>query len=802
MNPLSSYHIIPAEDIVRANIRPNHILDDVRTLLAALHPISIIVKSGDTKAPGLHVNVIQKLNQKLLTLDLLKHFGYEDNGIGKYTYQGTSSVDEIATRENATKEFHEFCNDLRKIKDESSKEFKDMKNILSKRSSSRFDDEIDRDYEFEIQPPRSIPSPIIQVSSPPKLPSSSKVKEGNEKTSETIRLFKQSIVTPHGGPPAHSFIRRRLLLFLFKQQYPDSIAYGDDIINGDIDRRVEILKQKDRNRDMSFGNEIYYECLIRTKFDESSALEMLQTKRPNLQPPPEPVVPHEPSSTTLGNGVDHLQNHWEIISDNINQDETGQIRLYEGDEWKSAAHVVTAIIGLRRQHNDNEINDFAVSKMFRLIYNELCRISRNLSPVKIELIAYALYKVSLESLEHLNIIDIRDIIKSCDDREIRDDFQDSVMKLLSLECPICSGLYPRSQMETMFLCDHQCCLSCIKQYYRDTIKAIRNPESLNKLTCFQEHILDDDVRLNFFQYLGTKLNQWFTDERLVLETYHENLFIATRDSQIKKCGNPRCVGFFDNNNNNRIARVQCPHCQFMQCQGCCRKWLDNHQGISCEAYGEWLRENDPDDPEVQLMKYLDTAGMMCPNGQCKQIYEYQAGGCEHFRCPRCATEFCRICSALFYNPERNTTCPHQTCGIKNTLHAHCSLNCFRELRDVPLEQLISFLNKHKVNFNEELQQKPVANGPNCPVEGCKRAPLITCENRFCEICYKQFLFLFVWRNEIEPWELYDDNSLRQRLVNASVPVPAKATHDALIVLAEQNLKQYLGKPKQIPRIRQ
>jgi len=35
------------------------------------------------------------------------------------------------------------------------------------------------------------------------------------------------------------------------------------------------------------------------------------------------------------------------------------------------------------------------------------------------------------------------------------------------------------------------------------------------------------------------LNQWFTDERLILDAYHENLFIATRDSQIKKCGNPR-----------------------------------------------------------------------------------------------------------------------------------------------------------------------------------------------------------------------------------------------------------------------
>ncbi len=36
------------------------------------------------------------------------------------------------------------------------------------------------------------------------------------------------------------------------------------------------------------------------------------------------------------------------------------------------------------------------------------------------------------------------------------------------------------------------------------------------------------------------------------------------------------------------------------------------------------------------------------------LFDSQAGGCEHFRCPACKTEFCRICSALFYNPEHNT----------------------------------------------------------------------------------------------------------------------------------------------------
>ena len=43
--------------------------------------------------------------------------------------------------------------------------------------------------------------------------------------------------------------------------------------------------------------------------------------------------------------------------------------------------------------------------------------------------------------------------------------------------------------------------------------------------------------------------------------------------------------------------------------------------MACEAYSEWLRENDPDDPEVQLMNYLRTAAMVCPNLDCLTIFE-------------------------------------------------------------------------------------------------------------------------------------------------------------------------------------
>ncbi|CAF4342928.1 unnamed protein product, partial [Rotaria sordida] len=96
----------------------------------------------------------------------------------------------------------------------------------------------------------------------------------------------------------------------------------------------------------------------------------------------------------------------------------------------------------------------------------------------------------------------------------------------------------RSQMETMFLCDHKCCLGCLKDYYRNNINKIQDSKSLNKLTCFsEEHEITGDTKMNFFTYLEAKLTQWFHNESDILKMYHDKIFYATRDKQIKKCGN-------------------------------------------------------------------------------------------------------------------------------------------------------------------------------------------------------------------------------------------------------------------------
>jgi hypothetical protein len=126
--------------------------------------------------------------------------------------------------------------------------------------------------------------------------------------------------------------------------------------------------------------------------------------------------------------------------------------------------------------------------------------------LKLQILANCLSDAPAESIEHLTMADLRDIVLSCADNRISDYFQGNVTKMLSADCPICYNSYPSSRMETMLLCSDKFCIDCVKKHYRDTIKIIRDPESLKKLTCCaNEHEISEDVKLDFFNMLGTKV---------------------------------------------------------------------------------------------------------------------------------------------------------------------------------------------------------------------------------------------------------------------------------------------------------
>ena len=242
-----------------------------------------------------------------------------------------------------------------------------------------------------------------------------------------------------------------------------------------------------------------------------------------------------------------------------------------------------------------------------------------------------------------------------------------------IECPVCADEYPVSQMERMFLCDHMICLPCLKDYYRLVIKEIRDFKSLKRLIClWEEHEISEDMTWDFLQYLETKVSYnrstqkiWFGNylvQSMVCQwkgySWHVSRKMFILQYKIHTIKNVliqeyvhllllfyycyivilfQCLGFFYASDDNRIASVECPHCQFEQCQQCWRKvsWkhvlirlksffnsgIMKHTDMDCKEYAQWLEENDPNDPEVQLVKYLNTVStIICPNQSCKAVY--------------------------------------------------------------------------------------------------------------------------------------------------------------------------------------
>ncbi|CAF2399361.1 unnamed protein product [Rotaria sp. Silwood2] len=600
-NPFSSYRLIKAEQIIKSNIRSNKTKDDLSDLIRSLSPLKLISSSNLPEGSSLNPDIVKTLAEKAKTLDLLEVLGYIHQNRDEYVYKSPKSDYEHERRLNGVNEFHRFFNDLKSAKNGTLNGFEEF--------------------------------------------------------------IHKSLITTYNAS-AHSFIRRKLAISLFKLENPHSSKVGDNYIDQTIDQKIRHLKQHDNGIDVPRTDDVYIECLIRSNFSDNEALQMLRHNRPNLTQPTVQPVSNQSTKISITDSVQHLKEHRNLLNRYRNENNLAQQLLHDDD------------------------------KMYRLLYCELSSIIGRQVPVKIETFASILYELSMEAIENLDIAAIKNTLRSSNDSQFSDNFRANAINSLSMACPICLISFPRSQMETMFLCDHICCLECLKIYYRNTINTIQDSKSLNKLTCFlEQHQITIDTKMNFFIYLEAKLTQWFHDEPDILKMYHDKIFYATRDKQTKKCGNSHCVSCFYIDDNNDIGRVVCPHCQFAQCRQCCRKWCPDHASLSCDQYAEWLIDNDPDDPNVQIFKYLSETGIACPNPACQLIFDYQAGGCEHFTC----TEF------IF---DRN--------------------------------------------------------------------------------CYKQFLCSLIWRYEIEPWEIYEDNNLQQMLIKGSVIIPANATRQNLIEPNQQS----------------
>ncbi len=141
--------------------------------------------------------------------------------------------------------------------------------------------------------------------------------------------------------------------------------------------------------------------------------------------------------------------------------------------------------------------------MYRLLYSEISPIIHSKDSVKVEMFARMLCDLPSDKIENLDINTIKNILSSS---SLGENFEMNAISSLSSACPICMTSFPRNQMESMYLCDHMCCLPCLKNYYKVNIDQIQDVHSLTILTCFcEKHEITSDTHHNFFTYLGSKV---------------------------------------------------------------------------------------------------------------------------------------------------------------------------------------------------------------------------------------------------------------------------------------------------------
>ena len=91
------------------------------------------------------------------------------------------------------------------------------------------------------------------------------------------------------------------------------------------------------------------------------------------------------------------------------------------------------------------------------------------------------------------------------------------------------------------------------------------------------------------------------------------------------------------------------------------QWEEQHDGLTCEQFAQWEKDNDPDLQAQGLAAYLNEEGIgrkmddmavglfticiVCP--ACKFKYALAKRGYMHFKCNQCPAEFCSGCGGYF-----------------------------------------------------------------------------------------------------------------------------------------------------------
>lgn len=200
------------------------------------------------------------------------------------------------------------------------------------------------------------------------------------------------------------------------------------------------------------------------------------------------------------------------------------------------------------------------------------------------------------------------------------------------ECAVCTDELS-GDMAAMFVFN-ECAHTICKQCARELVTAAVTTASMDELACPEcsGDMLDSDVRLLLD-----------TDEDAAMLEKYERFSVQAFLSQ-SGCSEvcPKCnVSFLLEHNG---ARVVCPSCEKVWCGHCPGK-PDWHEGVTCDKYQEWRRENGKADEAFEAM-IKDRKARIKPCPRCKAAIfkppKGSGGKCNWMRC-RCGHAFCFLC---------------------------------------------------------------------------------------------------------------------------------------------------------------
>ncbi|KAM8849745.1 E3 ubiquitin-protein ligase RNF31 isoform 3-T3 [Spinachia spinachia] len=348
----------------------------------------------------------------------------------------------------------------------------------------------------------------------------------------------------------------------------------------------------------------------------------------------------------------------------------------------------------------------------------------------------------------------------------------SALRFLTHSCPICQEQVSFNKIITMTHCACFLCQTCFKAFFLSAIKE----KTINQLVCPQcgQPEVKGQEEMEYFNLLDTQIRHFLPPQ------IHELFQRKLRDRALQDMPDFRWCAHcsFGMLHEAGRLRIDCPSCKKSTCCQCRSPWSSQHNGLTCDQFRAWKRENHLD-PHTTSSSYTN---IECPN--CQVVFSLSKGGCLHFTCSQCQHQFCGGCSQTFTT---GSTCSFSADCVTKGLHAHHPRDCLYHLRDWSVTRLHLLLQYYRVpltwlepanSSSPHSSQTGVClvlelrdNGRGGE-EPCRR-PAAHEYRGYCQLHYKERLVELINRCRADPGVLFSQPEIITELQRWHVAMPTK-----------------------------